>query len=197
MRDLDVNLTIGEKNYARKGIAKKSHQIYNKTLRKIKEQGNYDLKDNICFESKFIGISSKANRENTFSTLKISFPGFETYEADEKIKNLKGANRVILKSEKISLLHLFHQEAPTLSKVIHEDNKFLENLLNARSTEHLTSKLFKHYFSYHSQFKEKCASRLNEILIENGIQVGIWKCEFWTMNTTNMQVRYSFEMRKM
>lgn len=197
MRNLDVTFTIGEKNYARKGIAKKSHQIYNKTLRKIKEQGSYDLKNDICFESKFRGIFSKQNRKNTFSSLKISFPDFETYETDKKIRNLKGANRVVLKSEKISLLHLFHQEAPALSKVIHEDNKFLENLLTARSTEHLTSKLFKHYFSYYSQFKEKCVSRLVEILMENGIGVGKWDCEFWSMNTTNMQVRYSFEMRKM
>lgn len=196
MRGLDVTFTIGEKNYVRENVAKKAHRIYNKTLKKIKERGNYDLKDNIHFESKFRGIFSKANRENTFTSLKISFPDFETYEADKNIKNLKGANRVVLKSEKISLLHLFHQEAPTLSKVIHEDNKFLENLLNARSTEHFTSKLFKHYFLYHSQFKEKCASRLNEILMENGIQVGMWKCEFWTMNTTNMQVRFSFEMMK-
>ncbi len=196
MRNLDVTFTIDEKNYVRKNVAKKSHQIYNKALRKIKEQGNYDLKDNICFESKFRGGFNKANRENTFSSLKISFPDFETYEADKKIKNLEGANRVVLKSEKISLLHLFHQEAPTLSKVIHEDNKFLENLLTARSTEHLTSKLFKHYFSHHSQFKEKCASRLNEILMGNGIQVGMWKCEFWTINTTNMQAGFSFGMMK-
>ena len=169
MRDLDVTFTTGEKNYARENVAKKSHQIYNKTLRKVKERGNYNLKDNIRFESTFRGIYSKENRENTFSSLKISFPDFETYETDKKIKNLKGANRVVLKSEKISLLHLFHQEAPTLSKVIHEDNKFLENLLNARSANHLTSKLFKYYFSYHSQFKEKSANRLNEILMENGI----------------------------
>jgi len=197
MKDLNIKFTTSEKNYARENVAKQAHRVYNKTLKKIKNQNDYDLNDNIHFESTFRGKFSEADRENTFSSLKISFPDFETYKTDKQIKNLEGANKVVLETEKVSLLHLFCQDTPTLSKVIHEDNKFLENLLIARSTKHLTSKLFKHYFLYHSQFKEKCASRLNEILIENGIQVGMWKCEFWTKNTTNMQVRFSFGIMKM